>query len=88
MEVYKEGKMIRLTPAMAKVLENASEQQDGCVLIKNFNLRWALLQRKLVQNTSGYGYKFGEIQEITEEGRKVLKEYWEQKKGENSVFNV
>ena len=63
-----------LSAKMIEALELAKRQEDGCINRYQLHHRtaYALMNRGLLKWTSGYGWKFGQLFELTEKGKLAL----------------
>lgn len=64
---------MKLSTAQIAALKTATKDRDWCLRV-NGMLRKALLDKGLIKNTSGFGWKFGGIQELTSSGHIALEE--------------
>ena len=65
---FSRAKARKLSEAQKEALLSATKELDYCLRVKG-PLKQALLDRDLIKDTQGFGWKYGGIQELTEKGR-------------------
>jgi hypothetical protein len=62
-----------LTSVQKEALMRATPSNDYCIKAAKVTMR-ALIERGLAKHTQGFGWRYGEIIELTEEGKHIADE--------------